>query len=70
MDILWKDLSHQQSVQFVGLVDFKNNTLLKSTKPTKWICMKCGYIMEGLEPPAECPVCGHEREDYKLYKEE
>lgn len=24
---------------------------------TKWVCSVCGYIYEGAEPPAECPVC-------------
>ena len=24
---------------------------------TKWVCKVCGYIYEGEEPPAECPVC-------------
>ena len=23
----------------------------------KWVCKVCGYIYEGSEPPAECPVC-------------
>ena len=23
----------------------------------KWVCKVCGYIYEGPEPPAECPVC-------------
>ena len=23
----------------------------------KWVCKVCGYIYEGAEPPAECPVC-------------
>lgn len=23
----------------------------------KWICPVCGYIAEGENPPAECPVC-------------
>ena len=23
----------------------------------KWVCKVCGYIYEGEEPPAECPVC-------------
>lgn len=62
--------AHHKRIFEVLYNQVKNNTLLKSTKPAKWICMKCGYIMEGLEPPAECPVCGHEREDFKLYKEE
>ena len=24
---------------------------------TKWVCTVCGYIYEGEQPPAECPVC-------------
>ena len=24
----------------------------------KWICIVCGYIYEGEEPPEKCPVCG------------
>ena len=23
----------------------------------KWICAVCGYVYEGEQPPAECPVC-------------
>ena len=23
----------------------------------KWVCKVCGYIYEGEQPPAECPVC-------------
>lgn len=25
---------------------------------TKWICKVCGYVYEGENPPANCPVCG------------
>ena len=23
----------------------------------KWVCTVCGYVHEGDQPPAECPVC-------------
>ena len=23
----------------------------------KWVCKVCGYVYEGAEPPAQCPVC-------------
>ena len=23
----------------------------------KWVCTVCGYVYEGENPPAECPVC-------------
>ncbi len=29
---------------------------------TTWKCEVCGYVHEGSEPPATCPVCGVERE--------
>ena len=29
----------------------------KGTNIDKWVCKVCGYVYEGAEPPAECPVC-------------
>lgn len=26
---------------------------------TKWICLNCGHIAVGKQPPAVCPVCSH-----------
>jgi rubrerythrin len=23
----------------------------------KWVCVICGYVHEGDEPPAACPLC-------------
>ena len=23
----------------------------------KFVCLVCGYVYEGTEPPAECPLC-------------
>jgi rubredoxin/uncharacterized membrane protein len=31
----------------------------------KWECTVCGYIHEGEEPPAECPICGAGPEYFK-----
>ena len=25
----------------------------------KWICLNCGYVVVGKEPPAFCPTCAH-----------
>jgi rubredoxin/uncharacterized membrane protein len=36
----------------------------------KWKCMVCGYIHEGEEPPAKCPVCGADRSRFILMDEE
>ncbi len=43
----------------------KNGTVFKRDKPIKWKCGVCGYIHEGVEPPAQCPCCKHPREYYE-----
>jgi len=40
---------------------FNTDTLLKKGQTMKWICVKCGYIHEGTEPPMVCPVCSHSK---------
>ena len=32
----------------------------------KWRCEVCGYVHEGEEPPAQCPVCGADRSKFTL----
>ena len=26
-----------------------------------WMCLNCGYLYEGTEPPRQCPVCQHDQ---------
>ena len=33
----------------------------------KFICTVCGYIYEGTEAPAECPVCHAKAEKFKEF---
>ena len=28
-------------------------------QPVRWVCANCGYVHEGTQPPAVCPVCEH-----------
>lgn len=37
--------------------DLKGKETLKAEGVTKWKCLVCGEIVEGLEPPEACPVC-------------
>lgn len=30
-----------------------------SSSETKWICLNCGHVATGNEPPEVCPVCSH-----------
>ncbi|MFZ5641249.1 MAG: rubrerythrin family protein [Bacillota bacterium] len=47
------------------LTALENGTILKRTGDVAWKCRECGYVHEGMEPPAQCPLCGHDRTFYK-----
>lgn len=36
----------------------------------KFVCTVCGYVHEGAEPPAECPVCHAKANKFKEVKED
>lgn len=42
----------------------EDGTVWKREKPIRWMCLVCGYVYEGTEPPAVCPACDHPREHY------
>ena len=35
----------------------------------KWHCINCGYVVEGNEPPKECPACKHPQSYYEILAE-
>lgn len=38
----------------------QNGTVFASdSEKTRWICLNCGHIAEGKQPPSVCPVCSH-----------
>ncbi|GAA0711146.1 rubrerythrin family protein [Paraclostridium ghonii] len=45
----------------------KSNTLFKSDKEEKWICLNCGHIHTGKEVPNACPVCQYPQGYFILY---
>ncbi len=42
----------------------KDGKLFSSDETTKWICLNCGYILEGTQVPQNCPVCHGEQGYY------
>lgn len=46
------------------LKEVEDGTVWKREKPIRWMCLVCGYVYEGTEPPAICPGCDHPREHY------
>lgn len=51
------------------LKGLENKTLYKKEVETVWLCMKCGYIHRGTEPPKECPSCNHPTNYFKVNDE-
>ena len=49
--------SHRARFAYYGKL-CREGTLFRSDDPGQyWICLNCGHIHKGSEPPRECPVC-------------
>ena len=48
----------------------KPKPAVKAGGKTKWVCRICGYVHEGEEPPAICPLCKHPSTDFEKVVEE
>ena len=56
---------HEQNYQ-KSLQALKSGTVFTSdSATTKWICINCGYVIEGKEPPKICPTCAHPQGYFK-----
>ena len=50
---------HEQNY-LKAMNELKSGTAFTASDPeTKWICLNCGFVVSGKEPPAICPVCSH-----------
>jgi rubrerythrin len=38
-------------------------------KQKKWLCLVCGYIHVGPEPPYACPICNAPQKMFQLLEE-
>ena len=43
-----------------------NNEVFKKKTSTQWHCTNCGYVFEGTEAPAQCPVCKHPQSYFEV----
>ncbi|HNQ49837.1 MAG TPA: ferritin family protein [Candidatus Omnitrophota bacterium] len=43
--------------------------VFKKKTVTKWHCVNCGYVHEGVEAPKECPACRHPQSFYEVLAE-
>lgn len=60
------DVEKRHAEKFAKLLAaLEDGKLLKKDSAAAWQCRECGYIHDGAEPPAKCPLCGHDRTFYK-----
>lgn len=65
-----REVEESHSVRFKNLYDkLKDGTMFKGPIESKWICMNCGYIHEGMDAPLICPLCGYQRAYFKPFCE-
>lgn len=41
--------------------------VFEKAQATRWICINCGYVAEGKEPPKVCPTCSYTQGYFKEY---
>jgi len=59
------EIHHEE--RFKSILDsLEKGGLFKKPGKVYWVCMKCGYIHEGEEPPEKCPSCGHPKDYFEL----
>lgn len=46
--------------------EFETGMLYKRNEEVQWMCTHCGYIFDGKEAPAQCPVCNYPQGYYIL----
>ncbi|MBQ7836551.1 MAG: rubrerythrin family protein [Clostridia bacterium] len=51
------------------LDEIEKNTVFTSQSEVQWICMNCGHIHTGTNPPEVCPVCAHTKGYFKKNNE-
>jgi len=55
------EMQHEENYR-KALTQLQNDQIFKDDdKETKWICLNCGYVVTGTEPPSFCPTCAHPR---------
>lgn len=57
---------HHEERYLKLLKQLEKGTVLKKAEKVWWVCMECGYMHYGKQPPKECPSCDHDRGYYKV----
>lgn len=60
------EIEQQHEIRYRSYLDeVENNKVFSSDTEIEWICMNCGHIHKGINPPEVCPVCAHQKSYFK-----
>ena len=60
------EIEQQHEIRYRSYLDeVENNKVFSSDTEIEWICMNCGHIHKGTNPPEVCPVCAHHKSYFK-----
>lgn len=60
----------EHETRYRVLIDnIRNDLVFKRGEDTLWICLNCGYVMKGAQPPEICPTCKHPRAYFAIKPE-
>ncbi len=57
------EVHHEERYKKV-LEAIESGKMFKRDEEVAWVCLECGYIHYGKEPPEKCPSCGHDKGYY------
>jgi rubrerythrin len=55
---------HHENRYKAILEAIETGSMFKRDEEVAWVCLECGYIHYGREPPEKCPSCGHDKGYY------
>ncbi|MBI4833176.1 MAG: rubrerythrin family protein [Candidatus Lindowbacteria bacterium] len=60
----------QHEKRYRGLAaNIENGTVFRKSNPVVWRCRNCGYLLEGVAAPNECPACAHPQAHFEMLAE-
>ncbi|MDR0367976.1 MAG: rubrerythrin family protein [Bacteroidales bacterium] len=63
-------VERQHEMRYSKLLEnLKTGTVFEKAQPVKWMCLKCGYVHEGVKPPQMCPSCDHPQAYFEMKAE-
>ena len=61
------EVAHEKRYQAL-VNDVNGNQVFKKVTSQTWICRNCGFVLEGVEAPPQCPLCKYPQAFFEVDK--